>query len=207
MTIETSKNLGGIGSILLFIGALPWIAPYGWILALVGLILALIGFKGLADYYKEAGIFNNALYAVIAAIVGGVAVIAIVFVGLVGFFSDLGINLSDWTSAAAVSSIDWTAIGFDVIADFLVYIAVAVIVAFVFLLIAAVLLRKSLGLLSSKTGVGLFGTTGLVILIGAVLTIILIGVILIWIALLLMAVAFFSIRPQQEQPAMAAAPT
>ncbi|MBT0159493.1 DUF996 domain-containing protein [Candidatus Bathyarchaeota archaeon A05DMB-2] len=207
MTLETSKNLGGIGSILLFIGALPWIAPYGWILALVGLILALIGFKGLADYYKEAGIFNNALYAVIAAIVGGVAVIAIVFVGLVGFFSDLGINLSDWTNAAAFSSIDWTAIGFDVIADFLIYIAVAVVVAFVFLLITAVLLRKSLGLLSSKTGVGLFGTTGLIILIGAVLTIILIGVILIWIALLLMAVAFFSIRPQQEQPTMAAAPT
>ncbi|MCW4046620.1 MAG: DUF996 domain-containing protein [Candidatus Bathyarchaeota archaeon] len=203
MTLETSKNLGGIGAILLFIGALPWIAPYGWILALVGLILALIGFKGLADYYKEAGIFNNALYAVISAIVGGVAVVAIIFIGLVGFFSNLGINLSDWTNAAAFSSIDWTAIGFDVIADFLVYIAVAVIVAFVFLLIAAVLLRKSLGLLSSKTGVGLFGTTGLIILIGAVLTIILIGVILIWIALLLMAVAFFSIKPQATQPAPA----
>ena len=199
MTLETSKNLGGIGAILIFIGVIPWIAPYGGILALVGLILALIGFKGLADYYKEAGIFNNALYAVIAAIVGGVAVAAIAFIGLVGFFSDLGITLSDWTNAAAFSSINPTAISLNVITDFLAYIAIAIVIAFVFLIITAFLLRKSLGLLSSKTGVGLFGTTGLIILIGAVLTIVLIGVILVWIAMLLMAVAFFQIRPQAPQ--------
>jgi uncharacterized membrane protein len=207
MTLETSKNLGGVGAILLFIGVIPWIAPYGWILGLVGLILALIGFKGLADYYKEAGIFNNALYAVITAIVGAVAVVAIAILGLTSFLTDIGINISDWTNSAALSSIDWANIGFNVIGDFLVYIIVALLVAFVFLLITALLLRKSLGLLSSKTGVGMFGTTGLILLIGAVLTIIVIGVFLIWIAMLLLAVAFFSIRPQPAQPAQPAAPT
>ena len=89
--------------------------------------------------------------------------------------------------------------GHNVITDFLAYIAIAIVIAFVFLIITAFLLRKSLGLLSSKTGVGLFGTTGLIILIGAVLTIVLIGVILVWIAMLLMAVAFFQIRPQAPQ--------
>jgi uncharacterized membrane protein len=81
-------------------------------------------------------------------------------------------------------------------------------VLFVFVIITAIFLRKSLGLLSTKTGVGLFGTTGLLILIGAVLTIIAVGLLLIWIAMLILAIAFFSIKPQQAQPAMAtAAPT
>jgi uncharacterized membrane protein len=44
MDIATSKNLGGVGALLLFVGALPWIAPYGWILSLAGIIMALLGF-------------------------------------------------------------------------------------------------------------------------------------------------------------------
>ena len=200
MDIATSKNLGGVGALLLFVGALPWIAPYGWILSLAGLIMALIGFKGFADYYNEAGIFNNALFAVIAGIVGVVAVAAVVVIGAAGFLTAIGINIADWTNAASWSAIDPSTISFEVIMQFLVYVVVALVVAFVFVLIAAILLRKSLGLLSSKTGVGLFGTTGLLLLIGAILTIVVIGVLLIWISMLLLAVAFFSVKPQQEQP-------
>jgi len=52
----------------------------------------------------------------------------------------------------------------------------------------------------------MFGTTGLLILIGAAIP--LIGLLLVWIGLILLAVAFFSIRPQQAQtPTSAAAPT
>jgi uncharacterized membrane protein len=204
MDILTSKNLGGVGALLLFIGVLPWIAPYGWILSLVGLILALMGFKGFADYYKEAGIFNNALYAVIAGIVGVVAVASVVVIGMAGFLTAIGFNIADWTNAAAWSSIDPTAIGLEVVMQFIVYVVVALVVAFIFVLITAILLRKSLGLLSSKTGVGLFGTTGLLLLIGAILTIIVIGVLLVWISLLLLAVAFLTARPQPEQPVTSA---
>ncbi len=200
MDIVTSKNLGGVGSLLLFLGVLPWIAPYGWILTLVGLILALIGFKGFADYYKEAGIFNNALYAMIVAIVGVVTVAAIAIIGAAGLITAFGIDIADWTNAAAWSSIDPTAISLEVVMQFLVYVVIALAVAFVFVLITAILLRKSLGLLSSKTGVGLFGTAGLLLLIGAILTIVVIGVFLVWISLLLLAVAFFSVRTHQTTP-------
>jgi len=200
MDIATSKNLGGVGALLLFIGVLPWIAPYGWALSLVGLILVLMGFKGFADYYKEAGIFNNALYAIIAGVVGVVAVAAVVVIGMAGFLTAIGFNMADWTNAASWSSIDPTTISFDVVMQFLVYVVVALVVAFVFMLVTAILLRKSLGLLSSKTGVGLFGTTGLLLLIGAILTIIAIGIFLIWISMLLLAVAFFSVRTQQTTP-------
>jgi uncharacterized membrane protein len=38
------------------------------------------------------------------------------------------------------------------------------------------------------------------LIIGAFLTIVFIGFILIWVAVLLMAIAFFQIKPQAEQP-------
>ena len=199
MTLETSKNLGGIGAILMFIGVIPWIAPYGWILAFVGLIISLIGFKGLADYYKEAGVFNNALYAVILGIVGVGVFIAVVFIAAVGLLAELGLdasNMADWSSR--ISQLDLQGMS-STIWGFAAQILLAGVVFWICLIVAAVLLRKSLGIVSTKSGVGMFGTTGLLILIGAVIPVI--GLLLIWIGLILLAVAFFSIRPQQAQPA------
>ena len=197
--------MGGVGAILLFIGVLPWIAPYGWVVGLIGLILTMLGFKGLADYYKEAGVFNNALYAIILAVVGVVIFAVLLFTAAVGLLTDLGLTLSNVTEwSASISQLDLA--GTSVIWDFIAQILLAGVVLWICLIIAAVLLRKSLGVVSAKSGVGLFGITGLLILIGAVIP--LIGLLLIWIGILLLAVAFFSIKPQQAQPAMAtAAPT
>jgi uncharacterized membrane protein len=200
MTLESSKNLGGIGAILMFIGVLPYINFYG-IIPLVGLILVLIAMKGFADYYKEAGIFNNALYAVILAIVGLVAFLAILFIAAIGLLNQLGLsaaNMADW--ATILSNYDWTGAGFNTLMNFAAYAIADLVILFVFVLVTAIFLRKSLRLLSAKTSVGMFGTTGLILLIGAILTIIIIGILLIWIAMLLLAVAFFSIKPQQVQP-------
>jgi uncharacterized membrane protein len=206
MTIETSKNLGGVGAILLFIGVLPWIAPYGWILALVGLILALIGFKGLADYYNEAGVFNNALYAVILGIVGVGVFIGVVIIAAFGLLAELGLdiaNVAEWSSR--MTQLDLQSMS-STIWGFAAQILLAAVVLWICLIVAVVLLRKSLGIVSTKSGVGMFGTTGLLMLIGAVIP--LIGLLLIWIGLILLAVAFFSIRPQQAQPTTSAeAPT
>jgi uncharacterized membrane protein len=200
MTLETSKNLGGIGAILMFVGVFPYINYYG-IIDLVGLILVLIAMKGLADYYKEAGIFNNALYAFILAIVGVVAFIAILLIAALNLLSQLGLsaaNMADW--ATILSTYDWTGTGFNTLMNFAAYVIADLVVLFVFVLVTAIFLRKSLRLLSAKTGVGMFGTTGLILLIGAILTIIVIGILLIWVAMLILAVSFFSIRTQQAQP-------
>ncbi len=205
MEIESSKNLGGIGALLIFVGpllsALPRVGGYTGLLSLVGAILVLIALKGFADYYRESGIFNNALYAIIAAIVGVVVFVAVLIIALVGFFAELGLNISNLQDWSSLSSIDWQALGnFDFIFRFIGVILLGVVVLFVFLVITVVFLRRSLGLMSSRTGVGLFGTTGLLLLIGAILTIFIIGILLIWIAMLLLAIAFFSIRPQQTPP-------
>ncbi len=205
MTLETNKTLGGIGAILMFIGILPYVSFYG-IIPLVGLILVMVAMYGLANHYMESGIFNNALYGVITAIVGGIIFAAVAVFALFGFFAELGLNLgagniTDWS--AIFAGADWAALAGSftgIFVDFALYIILDLVVLFVFVVLTAVFLRKSLGSLSAKSGVGLFGTAGLIILIGAVLTIILIGFILIWVALLLLAIAFFQIKPQQAQP-------
>jgi hypothetical protein len=71
---------------------------YGGLLSLVGLILLLIGVKGMSDYYKEGGIFSNWLYAVIVSIIGAVVFAAIIVWTIVTALTQLGI--SSWTDWA-----------------------------------------------------------------------------------------------------------
>jgi uncharacterized membrane protein len=202
VNFETSKNIGGVGGILMFVGIFPYISVYG-LTELVGAILLLIAMKGFADYYKEAGIFNNALYSIIAGIVGAAAAVGIALVALVDFFTTVGITfgvgtISDWTTQ--ISGIDWQNVSMNIFGRFIGYIILAFVIVFVVMLVFALLLRKSLSLLSRKSGVGLFGTTGTVLLIGAALVIAFgIGLILIWISGLLVAVAFFQMKPPPVQ--------
>ena len=204
MELEASKNLGGVGALLVFVGPLlsyvPRVGIFTSILSLIGAILILVALKGFADYYNEARIFNNALYAIIAAIIGGIAFVAMLFIAAADFFSALGLNLSsiqDWTS---LSSINFQALNLDMLLRFVGIILLGAVILFVFLVITTVLLRRSLGLMATKTGVGLFGTTGLLLLIGAVLTIIVLGIFIVWIAFLILAIAFFAIRAQSMPP-------
>src|SRR3990170_1227655 len=196
MILETSKNIGGIGAILMFIGVLP-LFTYSGILSLIGLILVLVAAKGFADNYKESGIFTNAIYAVITAIVGGIITVAVAIMALVSFFGELGLDFTNAQDWSALSAIDWQNVGIDLITRFLGSIILVLVVVWVFAILAAFFVRKSLGLLSAKTGVSLFGTAGILILVGAVIPVF--GLLLIWVALLLLAIAFFSVRTTPTQ--------
>jgi uncharacterized membrane protein len=212
MTLESSKTLGGVGAILLLIGTIPFGQPYLAVIALVGFILVLVALHGLADYYKENGIFNDALYGFIAAIMGVVAaVIAAVYVifytsiltdflhkiypGWNGSWSSL-VGLTPNTSKITVSDVT----------PVLGAIFLVLVILWVFLIVSAFFNRRSLKMLSAKTSVGLFSTAALVLIIGAILAIVLIGLLLMWVAVLLTAIAFFQIEPQLGQPAAPAAP-
>ncbi len=201
MNLETSKNLGGIGAILLVIGFLGFFGTfYAGALGLIGIILVLIAMKGLADNYNEAGIFNNTLYGFILTIVGGIAFVGTLFATVLMALATLPIsdltNAAEWMEAFQEGFIDPTAILALVGA-----LIAALVVLFIFVVISAVFYRKSFNIIAAKSGVGMFSTAGLLLLIGAVLTIILIGFIIIWIALILLAVAFFSIKPTAAGPA------
>ncbi len=192
MDFQTYKTLGGVGAILLLIGCLTSISPAVGLLGLIGIILVLIALNGFADYYKEKGIFNNALYGIIIYVVGIVVTIAVVIYILVDFLTSLGIDLADWQS---FQSIDWASIMTpDKIMSLISSGIIALVILFIFSILGAYFLKRSLDLLAAKTDIKLFGTTGLILLIGAVLTIILIGFILIFVAIILLIVAFFSIK-------------
>jgi uncharacterized membrane protein len=198
MTLQSNKTLGGVGALLMVISPFL-VSGFTGLVGLVGLILVLIAIKGLSDHYKEASIFNNSLYGVILSIVGGVVFVAALFVTALSFFKDvLGIELSEaMTNPTAFSNIDWTEV--MILDNLMTHVAAIVgsfVVLFIFAIVAAIFFRKSLTTLAEKTGVGLFGTAGLLILIGAVLSIVLIGILLIWIAEILLIVAFFRIRAE-----------
>ena len=202
MTLQTNKTLGGVGALLMVIS--PFLASgFSLLPGLVGLILVLIAVKGLSDHYREPSIFNNSLYGVILSIVGVVVFVAALFVTAISFFRNvLGVELSTAFSDPTVfTNIDWTeAMILDNLFTHLAAIVGSLVVLFVFVVIAAIFYRKSLSTLAEKTGVGLFGTAGLLLLIGAVLTIIVIGLVLIWVAEILLMVAFFQIRAEPTQP-------
>ena len=197
MNFENSKVLGGVGGILMFIGIM--VIPYTFgLLELIGAILVLIAAKGFSDYYREAGIFNDTLYAIIMTVVGIVAFAVIAFLALIDFTSNLGIsfvasNASDW--ASQLSSINLANVSMSVLTKFLGYVFLDLVVLFVFMVITSIMARKALKLLSEKTGVNLFRSTGTVLLVGAALVIVFgLGMILIWISTLMLTLAFFQTK-------------
>jgi uncharacterized membrane protein len=179
MTIESNKTLGGIGALLIAIGSF---VP---ILSLVGIILVLVAMKGFADDYGSGAIWTNALYGFIFGIIGiiaaAVVLVAFVFTGVI-FFPFAGLFAG------------------------LAFIA-TLLTAFVFLLLQAIYYRRAFTILYQKTGEKMFDTGGLLLLLGSILVIILIGFILLFIAWILLAVGFFSIRTPAAPPAQYPAPT
>jgi uncharacterized membrane protein len=213
MTLESSKTLGCVGAILMLIGVIPFAGPYIGVIALVGLILVLVALHGLADYYKEDGIFDNALYGFIASIVGVVATViaAIYVIFYTSILTDFLHKIypgwdGSWSSLAGLTP-NTSNITINDVTPVLGAIFSVLAILWIFLIISAFFNRRSLKTLSAKASVGLFSTAGLLLIIGAVLAIVLIGLVLMWIAVLLIAIAFFQIKPQPEQPvAPAAAP-
>ena len=197
MDFQLSKNLGGIGALLMFLGPLLVFAnAFGGLLSLIGFILVLIAMHGFATYYNESGIFNNALYGFITSIVGGVIGVAASLTMILSSF-----DIEDWTSLSEWSETFPVETFFEQFMDLIIAIIVGLVILFVFAIITAYLYRKSLSMLSSKSGVGLFGTAGLLLLIGAVLIIVIgIGFILIWISILIAAIAFFQMKPTETEP-------
>jgi uncharacterized membrane protein len=202
MTPESTKTIGGIGAILLFLGFIP--IPYSGIIALVGFILVIVALYGFANIYNERGIFNNFVYGIIAGIVGVVIAGAVAVVSVLTTLANLLYQLypgwnGDWLTLSGLTP-DVSNIAMSDVLPLLGGLLFVFLVLWISIIIAAFFERRSLNALSAKTGVGLFSTAALLLFIGAILTIVLIGILLIWISVLLIAIAFFQIKAQREQP-------
>jgi uncharacterized membrane protein len=219
MTFETSKTLGWIGSLLIFISVLLNIipaVPFVGIIGIVGAILVLIALHGLSQYYKASGIFRNALYGIVTGIVGVVVAIGVGIAAIIANLSNIKDFIStlypgwdgNWSSLSGLtpntSNLNPSDVAPFVAGILLVAIAV-LLVAWIFAIISTFFIRRSLKEVSEKSKVGTFGTAGIVLLIGAFLIIIFgLGLILMWIATLILTIAFFNLKPA-EQPVEASA--
>ncbi|MGD6852860.1 MAG: DUF996 domain-containing protein [Candidatus Bathyarchaeia archaeon] len=200
MTLESSKTLGGIGAILLFIGIFPVINYFG-IIDLVGAILVLVGLYGLSGYFRERGIFNNALIAVVVLIIGSIIVAVLAFTVLFANASAILYQIypgwdGNWASLQGMTP-DPNAFNNANFADWIpIFGALAAvwIGAWIIAIISTFFIRRSLVTVANRSNTGLFGTAGLLMLIGGFLAIVLIGYLLIWIGFLLMAIAFFQLK-------------
>ena len=202
LQFESGKNLAGIGTILIFISFLTTsLTPplSSSLITIIGLILMLVGVKSLADHYREAGIFNNMLYGTVVGIAGVVVSGAVAIGMLINSLSSFLYKIfpgwnGDWTTLSQMTP-DTTNLTFSDIIPFLTAALAVFVILFISTVVVAWFYRRSLSYLRDKSGMGLFGTAGTILLAGAVLTIVIIGYFIIWIDLLLIAVAFLQLRP------------
>ena len=173
--VESSKTLAGIGTLLLFLSFIP-------IIGLIGIILLIIGLKGLSAHYKDESIYQHAIKGLIFGIIGIVAVSMLSILVLVGdIFSVFTLGLT------------------GIVGGILIFVAV-LIVAFVFYLLMAMNFRHAFDTLAERSGENMFHTVGSLLFYGAVLTIIVVGFFLVWIAWIIAAIAFFSMKSTPTQP-------
>jgi uncharacterized membrane protein len=167
-----------------FFGLIITIALAG-IISFVGIILFIVAMHRLAEYYNEPGIFKNTLYAFILNIVGGFVVAAIEIVLLV---ASIG-SIQSIVSTPQVSTPSaFNPLFTQLIVEFIAVFAVAL----VFGIVSAVLYMRAFNKFAEKSGVGTFRTVGLLYLIGTVVPI---GGILVWVAWILAAIGFHSLKP------------
>jgi uncharacterized membrane protein len=181
--LSNAKVFGGIGALLSLIG--PFIPVAGSVVFIIGLVLIFLGIKNIADETKNKSIFDNYLYYFILNIIAIVAIVAIMFasLGSIDIFNiqEQAQNITDLTTF-------WDTFGGLVTGCIL-----AIFVGWIFMIIAALFLRKSYNSITEHTKVDLFKTTALINLIGAITLIIVIGGLIIIVAKIIEIVAFFSL--------------
>jgi uncharacterized membrane protein len=182
-SIESSKTMALIGSILLIIGGLGTFTGYVGILSLVGIILLMIGIKGFSQYYQDPAMYDNAYKGIINYIIAAIALIIAFVVG----------------AGSILSFMSFVLIGLGIVG--IIVFFVLLVVAWVFYIMAAKRLRATLNDLSQRTGEHSFHTAGTLLYWGSILIIAFgLGAILIFIAWIFSAIGFFQIKTGPAQP-------
>jgi len=191
--LGNAKILGGIGAILLLIG---WFTHPA--LSLVGFILVLIAVKFISDEFKDKSVFNNFLLFVILGIIAIITLSAVVTIAInkVGGFS---IFTSEKIKDAQAFM--------DTLKPVLPILILGFIIFCLLNIIGSLYLKKSFQSIASHTKVDMFKTTGFVYFIGALLLIIVVGFVVVWIATILMIIAFFSLPDNLSQTSSAVGQT
>jgi uncharacterized membrane protein len=181
-SLGQAKSLGGVGSILVLLGFVPYA---GFVLSIVGFILILIAVKYIADVLGDQTIFNNMIVAVVLAIIGIVVGFVVV---LSAVYSLIGLGSIGTYTPGTVPSGGTLAL--------IAAILIGLVIIWVFYLVASIFIKKSYDKVATRLNVGTFHTAGLLYLIGAATAIIFVGFIIVFVAQILQIVAFFSLPEQ-----------
>ena len=192
-SLSQAKILGEVGSILVVLTAIPSV---GGLLGIAGFILLLIAVKEISDRVADRSIFNNMLISVGAAIVGVIVAVILLIGSVATFFVSNGITFPN-PNFTNISPGQWMGL--------IVPVLGVLAVVWVALIISAVFVRRSYSSIASKLNVSMFRTAGLVYLIGAATAIVFVGFFIIFVAQVLLIVAFFSI-PEKTAEQMAPSP-
>ncbi|MCL2288433.1 MAG: DUF996 domain-containing protein [Candidatus Bathyarchaeota archaeon] len=207
MNFETSKNLGTIGALLMFLGCIPLFVNQTLVfgcIEIIGGLLIIVSLYGFANFYKNKNIFTNALFGGVVAIIGSILMSIIAEVKLLPLSMDLTHQLyPDWNGDPSslqnltpdIANLDLSAV-MPLLTILLLILAIFCVSA----IIATFFIRRSLKDLATHSGTNRFATVSLLLLIGAILSIIAVGLLLIWIATLVLAIAFFTMKQTNSTP-------
>ncbi|HDN51021.1 MAG TPA: DUF996 domain-containing protein [Thermoplasmatales archaeon] len=180
--MSNAKVFGGIGAILSLIGgAIPGI---GFVMPIVGLVLLFVAVKYISEETRDDSIFRNYLFYFVCILIAIIAAAAIVFVTIGGLSFFTLISEEDFSG-------EEPSLGF--LGALIGGIFIALVIAWVLLIIGTMYLRRSYNHIADHTKVDLFRTTGTVYFIGAITLVILIGALILLIAKILEIIAFFSL--------------
>ncbi len=174
----SSKIIAGIGSLI-----------YG---SIIGIILVLIGMKGLAEHYKDNRIYDGLVKGVILLIVGTILPIAGILTVYFGVLSSYLFSSS--YSSGYYGGYD--SYGTSALAGIIGLIAVVIVcfvVAFILDLLAMRYIKNCFHTLAERSNTSLFHTAATLMWVGAILAIIGIGFFFIWIGFIIAAIGFFTL--------------
>lgn len=174
--LSNEKILGGIGSILIILGFIPWL---GWVFGIAGIVLLFIAMNKLSQVFSDKNIFNKFLTGSLISI-GGILIGAIM-----GIFSMLSLMLMMEGPRHMMS---------------LPYFGFIILIVYVLNIVGMYFYRQCFNLIKQYTEVNLFKLSGDFMFWGAVGVIVFgLGVIAILVGWILLAIAFFSIPDNYKE--------
>ena len=213
---DKGRTLGLAGSILVLVAIIFWSITdlLGSLLQLVGLILILISLHTFSNIYGERIIFRDALLSVLIGY-GLPLVASIILLILFGFTI-----LLPFTRPAPPGRIE-DFFGAQIAGALVVLVLIMVLVLLIAFVVSAYLWYRALNTLYLRSGEKLFRWAGLSylafavsLIVGVVTAVILVGLLVILVGVLLglaswvlLAIAFYEVKPPQPTIEAEAAPT
>ncbi len=180
MDMNTVRNVGGIGALILVLSPIVGLIPViGGLINLVGVIMVIVAMYGLSQHYKSPDIFKNYLIGLVVVFVG--TILAVVLGGA----SLLSMGMIGTQEAAGI---------FGGLIAFISSVLLAFAVLWVGAIIGSFFMRKALLQAAEVTKNENFKWAGNLFLIGSVLLIILIGGVVSWVGAIFLALAFFGLK-------------